>query len=116
MILCFDIDNVICKTNKTQYKKSTPNLKTIRLINEAYTLGARIILFTGRFYGRCGGNLKKIKKTDKGMTKKQLKKWGVKYHNLLFGKPVFDVYIDDKNFEFKKNWHKKFKKKILNNI
>ena len=59
MILCFDIDNVVCKTNKTQYKKSTPNLKTIRLINEAYTLGARIILFTGRFYGRCGGNLKK---------------------------------------------------------
>ena len=97
MILCFDIDNVICKTNKTQYKKSTPNLKTIRLINEAYTLGARIILFTGRFYGRCDGNLKKIKKVDRGMTKKQLKKWGVKYHNIitLFQQVVAPEQKDD---------------------
>ena len=47
---------------------------------------------------------------------KQLKKWGIKYHSLLFGKPVFDVYIDDKNFEFKKNWHKKFNKQILKNV
>ena len=31
---------------------------------------------------------------DNGLTKKQLKKWGVKYHSLMFGKPVFDVYID----------------------
>ena len=33
---------------------------------------------------------------DQGLTKKQLKKWGVKYHSLLFAKPVFDVYVDDK--------------------
>ena len=53
---------------------------------------------------------------DRGLTKRQLKKWGIRYHKLMFGKPVFDVYVDDKNFEFKKNWHKKFNKKILKNI
>ena len=115
MIICFDLDNVICATKNMEYKKAKPILKTIRLINKVYKSGFKIIIFTGRFYGRCNGNLKKIIKMDKGLTKKQLKKWGVKYHSLLFGKPVFDIYIDDKNFEFNKNWHKKFKKHIMKN-
>ena len=116
MILCFDLDNVICATKNTKYKKAKPIIKTIKLINKAYKLGFKITIFTGRYYGVCNGNLKEIIKTDNGATKKQLKKWGIKYHSLLFGKPVFDVYIDDKNFEFKKNWHKKFNKLLLKNI
>ena len=113
MIICFDLDNVICSTINKHYRKAKPIIKTIKLINEAYRSGFKIVIFTGRFYGRCKGNLKKIIKMDNGLTKKQLKKWKVKYHSLLFGKPVFDIYIDDKNFEFKKNWHKKFNKQIL---
>ena len=30
------------------------------------------------------------------MTKKQLDSWGLKYHELHFGKPAADFYIDDK--------------------
>ena len=116
MTLCFDLDNVICTTKNMEYKKAKPIFKTIKLINKAYKSGLKIAIFTGRFYGSCNGNLKKIIKMDKGLTKKQLKRWGVKYHNLFFGKPTFDVYVDDKNFEFKKNWHKKFNKQVLKNI
>ena len=116
MILCFDLDNVICVTKNMVYKKAKPITKTIKLINQAYESGFIITIFTGRFYRKCAGNLKRIIEMDRGLTRKQLKKWGVKYHSLLFGKPVFDIYVDDKNFEFKKNWHKKFKKKILKNI
>ena len=116
MILCFDLDNVICSTKGTQYKKAKPVAKTIKLINKAYKLGFKINIFTGRFSGRCNGNLKKIIEMDQGLTKKQLKKWKVKYHSLLFGKPVFDIYIDDKNLGFKKNWHKQFNKQIIENI
>ena len=32
----------------------------------------------------------------KEITTNQLNKWGVKYHNLHFGKPNADFYIDDK--------------------
>ena len=39
------------------------------------------------------------------MTLKQLKKWNVKYHKLVFGKPSFDLYIDDKTLFFKDNWY-----------
>jgi len=116
MILCFDLDNVICETNNVKYKDAKPILKTIKIINKAYNSKFEILIFTGRFYGKCNGNLKEILKMDKGLTKKQLKKWRVKYHSLIFGKPVFDVYVDDKNFEFKKNWHKKFNKQIFKSI
>ena len=33
----------------------------------------------------------------KDVTKNQFKEWGVKYHELKFGKPVYDLFIDDKN-------------------
>ena len=39
-------------------------------------------------------------------TEKQLKKWSVKYHKLIMGKPSFDVVVDDKSLFFKKNWAK----------
>ena len=44
------------------------------------------------------------KKQSYNFTKKQLKKWGVNYHKLIFGKPSYDVFIDDKNLGHKKNW------------
>ena len=116
MIFCFDLDNMICKTKKKKYNQAKPATQTIKLINEVYKQGHKVVIFTGRFYGKCNGNLKEILKMDKGLTKKQLKKWRVKYHSLIFGKPVFDVYVDDKNFEFKKNWHKKFNKQIFKSI
>ena len=112
-IICFDIDNVICKTNNTKnYSKSVPIKKNIKVINEAYNNGFNIILYTARYMGRYNGNVSKVKKHIKPFTLKQLKKWGVKYHKIYFGKPSFDLFIDDKSLFFKKNWSKLLKKKL----
>ena len=116
MILCFDLDNVICRTKNIEYKDAKPIARTVKIINKAYNYKFKVIIFTGRFYGKCNGNLNKILKMDNGLTKRQLKKWKIKYHKLIFGKPMFDVYVDDKNFQFKKNWHKQFNNQILKNI
>ena len=116
MILCFDLDNVICRTKNIEYKDAKPIARTVKIINKAYNYKFKVIIFTGRFYGKCNGNLNKILKMDNGLTKRQLKKWKIKYHKLIFGKPMFDVYVDDKNFQFKKNWHKQFNNQILENI
>jgi capsule biosynthesis phosphatase len=111
--LCFDIDNVICKTNGARdYSKSTPIKKNIKAINEAYHNGFNIILYTARYMGRCKGNVVKVKKQIKPLTLKQLKKWNVKFHKIYFGKPSFDLFIDDKSLFFKKNWTKSLKKKL----
>ena len=34
-------------------------------------------------------------------TSEQLEGWGVKYHELILGKPVCDYIIDDKNISLK---------------
>jgi len=111
--ICFDIDNVICKTNaENDYSKSKPIKKNIKVINETYKKGFNIILYTARYMGRCNGNLAKVEKKIKPLTVKQLKKWGVKYHKIYFGKPSFDLFIDDKSLFFKKTWPTMLKKKL----
>ena len=50
-------------------------------------------------------NIIEAKKQRYKITLKQLKKWDVKYHKLIFGKPSFDLYIDDKTLFFKDNWY-----------
>ena len=60
--ICFDIDNIICKTNNSRdYSKSLPIKKNIKIINEAYNSGFSIILYTARYFERCNGNIIKEK-------------------------------------------------------
>ena len=35
------------------------------------------------------------------ITEEQFKDWGVKYHDLQFEKPFYDLFIDDKNMNVK---------------
>ncbi len=111
--ICFDIDNVLCRTDeKKSYLKSKPIKKNIQIVNRAYNQGYIIILYTARYMARCNGKLSEIKKKIKPLTLKQLKKWGVKYHEIYFGKPSFDLFIDDKSLFFTKKWPKLLKKKL----
>ncbi len=95
---CFDIDGVIATfIPDLDYSKAGPMKKNIHVVNKLYSKGHKIILFTAR------GSLSGIgwEKT----TKKQMKDWGVKYHELLFKKPAADYYIDDKNASIKQIKH-----------
>jgi hypothetical protein len=112
-IFCFDLDNVICKTHKNYYLKSKPIYKTINIINKLYDNGHVIKIFTARFMGRSDENINYAISKGYNFTENQLKKWNVKYNHLIFGKPSFDLIIDDKSFSFKKNWHSRFIKKYL---
>ena len=111
--ICFDVDNIICKTNtKRNYLNSKPIKKNIKVINKLYDKGFKIILYTARYMGRCNENLIQVKKKIKPLTVKQLKEWEVKYHKIYFGKPSFDLFIDDKSLFFNKNWAKFLIKKF----
>ncbi len=112
-IFCFDLDNVICKTYKNFYSRSIPIKKNIKVINSLYDQGYIIKIFTARYMGRSNENIKIAKKKGTEMTLKQLKNWDVKYNKLIFGKPSFDIYIDDKNINFKSDWSNLIKKKYL---
>ena len=85
----FDIDGVIARIEENNdYSKSKPNTEMIAIINKLYEFGNEIILHTARGY---------VTGIDwREVTEEQLKNWGLKYHELHFGKPNADYYIDDK--------------------
>lgn len=88
-----DIDGTICSQEKNQdgsidYNKSQPYYDRIKRINALYDQGHEIHYWTAR------GSASGIDRYD--LTLEQLKKWGVKYHRFYIGKPVYDVWIDDK--------------------
>lgn len=112
-IFCFDLDNTICTTKKNNYKTAKPKKKAIELINKLYKKGHIIKIFTSRFMGRNNENVSKAKQDGLSLTYKQLKKWKIFYHNLIMGKPSYDLLIDDKSLGYDKNWPSKIKKKYL---
>jgi|TARA_B100001175_G_scaffold312701_1_gene319135 FMN phosphatase YigB (HAD superfamily) len=114
-IVCFDIDNVICRTKKNFYRDSIPIKKNIKAINEIFDKGYYVKLFTSRFMGRSNENQKLATKKGYSLTQKQLKIWGVKYHKLIFGKPSYDLFIDDKSYNFNKDWSKDVISKLIKN-
>lgn len=105
-IICFDIDNVLCRTKNSNYKKSKPILSAIKKVNQLYKKNYKIILFTSRFMGRTNNNGIQAYKLGYKFTKNQLKKWKVNYNRLILGKPSYDLLVDDLSIYFKKNWIK----------
>ena len=91
MIIYVDIDNTICfyESNSLDYNKAKPYYIRIKKINKLYDENNIIIYWTARG-------------TKTGIpwfhiTKNQLDNWGCKYHELRMNKPVYDLFIDDKN-------------------
>lgn len=88
MRFVFDIDGTIFFSKvdrKGKYKLIDINKDLIKIINGLYNSDQHeIILHTGRHWNHLS------------RTRKQLKKYSVKYHTLIMGKPVADYYIDDK--------------------
>ena len=99
-----DIDGVLCATEKSNYNKSKPNILAINKVNQLYNKGNKIIVFTARYMGRNNNDIAKAKAEGYELTVKQLKDWNVKYHELIMGKPSYDIIIDDKAYNYNNNW------------
>ena len=86
---CIDIDGVIAAlTPNNEYTNAKPQTEFVRAVNQLYHAGCRILLFTARGY---------VTKRDwSETTRAQLEAWGVRYHELHFGKPAADFYVDDR--------------------
>ena len=87
MKIVIDIDGTVCSQEK-DYKDAKPYLNRIYKVNTMYDTGNEIVFFTARGT-ETGIDWRKV-------TEKQLKSWGVKYHELIFGKPAGDIFIDDR--------------------
>lgn len=105
----FDIDGTICEQAKPEvgYDNIKPNIKAIEVVNKLYDEGYKIIFLTSRFMGYNKGDILKLYRNGGyEYTKKQLEKWGVKFHELHMGKPQSHVVIDDRALYYHDNWDK----------
>jgi hypothetical protein len=93
MIIFVDIDDTICYykeiNDNKNYELAEPYKERIDKINKLYDEGNTIIYWTAR------GTLSQVNWFEKTLT--QLKKWNCKFNELRMGKPVYDLFIDDKN-------------------
>lgn len=89
MRYCIDIDGCICTNTRGKYDEAEPCQLFIMRVNMMFDEGHHIMLFTAR------GTTTGIDWRD--VTVEQLTRWGVKYHELVFGKPEYDVIVDDKS-------------------
>tara|TARA_R110000851_G_scaffold112809_3_gene237077 strand:- start:1644 stop:1961 length:318 start_codon:yes stop_codon:yes gene_type:complete len=90
VVIRVDIDETICNSPEDRnYANATPLNDRIDHINKLYDTGNTIIYWTAR------GTTTDIDWRE--VTEKQFRGWGVKYHELHFGKPAYDLFIDDKN-------------------
>ena len=89
MIFYIDIDETICISPEDRdYNKSVPIFENIKKANDLFDAGHTVVYWTARGTGS-GIDWREV-------TEKQFRDWKVKYHDLKFGKPIYDVMICDK--------------------
>lgn len=95
MIYCFDLDQTLCLTSGLEYDKAEPISSRISYVNQLYEAGHTIKVFTAR------GSMTGVDYYS--LTHSQLESWGLKFHELILGKPAADIYVDDRgisDFDF----------------
>src|SRR5918999_788747 len=85
---CFDLDGTLCSNTFGEYESAAPFPWAVARVNALAGAGHRIVIFTAR------GSATGIDWAER--TRGQLEDWGVRYDDLVFGKPSADVYVDDR--------------------
>jgi capsule biosynthesis phosphatase len=96
--ICFDLDNTLVTypTIPNDYSTVKPIQKTINLLNNLYKKGHEIIIYTARRMKTHHNNVGKVIKDIALVTLTTLDQFNIPYHELIFGKPIADIYIDDR--------------------
>ncbi len=102
--LVFDIDGTICNQTTGDYEHATSYPEAIATINQLHDEGYRIVIHTARL-GRCNDDVQKVYETGYSFTLDQLKRWGLKFHELIMGKPRADKIMDDRAVFFTPEWN-----------
>ena len=104
--ICFDLDGVLCSLTNGEYENAVPDPEAVQFVNGLYDRGFHIIIYTARFMGRNNQDMIAAYKQGYELTRSQLRRWGVKYHDLFLGKPAFDMLIDDRAAFYQADWRK----------
>lgn len=94
MQIIIDLDGTICTEEKT-YSRSMakPIMGAVKAVNDLFDSGNTIIIYSSRSW------------QEYEMTQHWLKQYNVRYTQLILGKPIGEVWIDDRAIKFS-NWQK----------
>lgn len=98
MRVCFDLDNTLVTypTIAKDYSSVKPIHRMIDLARKLHSDGHTIIIYTARRMGTHNGNVGAAIKDIGAQTFKTLEEFQIPYDELIFGKPIADMYIDDR--------------------
>lgn len=98
MRICFDLDNTLVTypTIPGDYSTVKPIPRMIKLLNKLKHDGHIIIIYTARRMMTKQHNVGAVIKDIGYQTFKTLEDFNIPYDELLFGKPIADIYIDDR--------------------
>ena len=96
--ICFDLDNTLVSypTVVGDYSTVKPINRNIMLLKKLKSDGHEIIIYTARRMKTHNGNVGKVIKDIARITIDTLEKLNIDYDELIFGKPIADIYIDDR--------------------
>lgn len=98
MRIVFDLDDTICRTQNRDYANSTEISDVVFKMKQLReTLpGTEIIVHTSRGMASCNGDVEAAEKKNRPIIEKWLKDHGIEVDGIIFGKPLADIYVDDK--------------------
>jgi len=98
MRICFDLDNTLVThpVIPGDYKTVKPIPNMINLLRKMKEDGHTIIIYTARRMETHGGNIGKVIQDIGKITLDTLDLFQISYDEIVFGKPIADMYIDDK--------------------
>jgi len=99
MRVCFDLDNTLVTYPLVagDYSTVRPIHSTIELVRRLHSEGHTIIIHTARRMLTHKHNVGAVIKDIGRTTFDTLEKFDIPYDELIFGKPIADVYIDDRS-------------------
>lgn len=92
----FDLDDTISRHKNRDFANAEPIVATIEKIRQLKEDGWEIVIYSARGQNSCKGDLELIEKRNRGQVETWLQKHSVPYDELRFGKPLGDIYVDDK--------------------
>lgn len=98
--ICFDLDNTLVSNPQIpgDYSTVRPIKKMIDLLLFFKKQGHEIIIYTARRMETHKSNIGKVLKDIAIVTFATLDKFGILYDEIIFGKPIADIYIDDRAY------------------
>jgi capsule biosynthesis phosphatase len=102
MRICIDLDGVICRLREPgqEYSDLEPISGAIEKVRALKAAGHYIIIHTARHMKTCQGNVGQVIARQGAVTLDWLKRHGVPYDEIHFGKPHAQVYLDDNALRF----------------